>query len=263
MTMIGVLEDLIWDRLMKSHNCIITGCGRSGTSMLAGSLHNSGYSIGGKGHSPNEGNPKGYFETKEINGINDYLLMHDVRTKFTQGSRHGWLSLFPVDQHPFDTLNTGGLLVTHIQRLMRTRQPFVFKDPRFSYTLPIWRSHLPEDTKFICVFRHPTQVVNSILTNCKTAPYLSNIIIDEDICYEVWMCMYRHILTKHRFGGDWLFIHYDQLLHGTGLLKVEKFLCTAIDESFLDASLCRSERTDYIPSSVAVIYNELCQQADF
>ena len=40
-------------------NCLILGCGRSGTSMLAVSLASDGYYMGGKLYPERTANPKG------------------------------------------------------------------------------------------------------------------------------------------------------------------------------------------------------------
>jgi len=59
-------------------NCLILGSGRSGTSMLAGMLHQAGYYMGESFHQPRDSNPKGFFEWYRINRINeDILAAHD------------------------------------------------------------------------------------------------------------------------------------------------------------------------------------------
>src|ERR1700726_1587163 len=55
-------------------NCIILGCGRSGTSLASGLLAGSGYFMGDHLYPPSEGNPKGYFEDQDVNAINEDLL---------------------------------------------------------------------------------------------------------------------------------------------------------------------------------------------
>jgi len=42
-------------------NCIILGSGRSGTSMVAGTLAKSGYFMGDNLYPARESNPKGFF----------------------------------------------------------------------------------------------------------------------------------------------------------------------------------------------------------
>src|SRR5262249_31431903 len=69
-------------------NCLILGSGRSGTSMLAGTLGQAGYYRGEHLVPADEANPKGYFEDDEINAINEELL-YPVTPGALQG-RYGW-----------------------------------------------------------------------------------------------------------------------------------------------------------------------------
>ena len=50
-------------------NCIVLGSARSGTSMVMGVISKSRFFMGDYVYPPNEGNVKGIFEDKEINGI--------------------------------------------------------------------------------------------------------------------------------------------------------------------------------------------------
>lgn len=59
---------------MSEQNCLILGAGGSGTSMVAGSLSQSGYFMGEDQDGSKQGNPKGLFEDEEIDGINEALL---------------------------------------------------------------------------------------------------------------------------------------------------------------------------------------------
>lgn len=236
-------------------NCFILGCGRSGTSCLAGSVASSGYNIGGVGHAGNKGNPRGYFETKEVNNINDTMLFEDSRSIFTHGSRHGWLTMFPVGICPSQLPNTEARIKSII-----SSEPFCLKDPRFSYTLPVWKKYLPK-TYYVCVFRHPGAVVNSMMKNCETAPYLSKIKIDRSICYHIWRLMYAHLL--HHAELNWLFLHYNQILDGTGLDRVESLLDTKVNRNFPTKTLCRSEKAFDIPTDIRETYRLLCSLAKY
>ncbi|MDX1388819.1 MAG: hypothetical protein R3344_06490, partial [Acidobacteriota bacterium] len=55
-------------------DCIILGSGRSGTSMVAGTLAGAGYFMGEKLWDATPANPKGFFEDQEINAINEDLI---------------------------------------------------------------------------------------------------------------------------------------------------------------------------------------------
>jgi len=190
-----------------------------------------------------------------VNGINDVMLFSDPRTILTKGSHHGWLSRFPEHECPKELHNTS----SRIEAVLSHR-PFCLKDPRFSYTLPVWKKHL-FDVSYICVIRHPGAVVNSIMQNCKTAPYLSNIEIDRSICYDIWANMYNNLLCLAE--PDWLFLHYNQILGGSGLDCVENLLETEVNKNFPTSSLCRSKQAQDVPICVMDLYNILCDRAGY
>src|SRR5436305_8301327 len=52
----------------------VLGCGRSGTSMVAGLFRSAGYFQGAHLHPARESNPRGFFEDAEVNNINEALL---------------------------------------------------------------------------------------------------------------------------------------------------------------------------------------------
>lgn len=233
------------------------GCGRSGTSMVAGCLAGAGYSIGGKGHAGNYGNPKGYFETKEINGINDQILRTCSDVHFLENVNIGWLAYKSL----WGQVKSTQLIQDHIVAIVK-QIPFMFKDPRFSYTLPVWRRHLPADIKFVCMFRHPIVVATSILSKCNMA-YGNRIAITQEKCFDIWRSMYYHILIKHVKKGNWLFLHYDQVAFEDGLDRLDQFLNTQSDKSFVDTNLCRATTTLDIPTGMKTMYGSLCDLANF
>jgi len=246
-------------------NCLILGSGRSGTSMIAGSLAKAGYYMGENLHRANPGNPKGFFEDEEINGINEALLAQVLRarpkllgdwffrSRPVQGQR--WLSRLPLGTNipcPHD-------IAERIQRVTR-RQPYCFKDPRFSYTLPAWRPWLG-NTVFVCVFRDPESTAQSILKECNDAHYVDSLSINFNQALQVWSLMYRHILDIHRREGAWLFLHYDQVLGGDGLSRLETFVDAPVDRSFPEVSLRRSFFRHPVPGKTLPVYQQLCQLA--
>ena len=94
-----------------------------------------------------EGNPKGYFEDREVNAINEGLLaqlipgprrslvgklMHRPQPQ-SRWSR--WLAELEPDQVIACPTKLAGRI-----RLQTVRRPFCFKDPRFCYTLRAWGS---------------------------------------------------------------------------------------------------------------------------
>jgi hypothetical protein len=249
------------------HNCLILGSGRSGTSMVAGVLSCAGYYMGETLLPPTPSNPKGYYESVEIEAINEYLLRRVVprRPRGFFGRFFGhrpnrdqrWLARVPVGKK----IPCLPKIADRIQRQTRN-QPFCFKDPRFSYTLPAWRPFL-QDTVFVCVFREPMATADSILKNWRDEPYLQSLAINFDGALRVWELMYRHILEIHRREGDWLFLHFNQVLTGEGIDRLEQLTGAKADRSFPDATLSRSVSERPAPASAQIVYGQLCKLAGY
>lgn len=250
-------------------NCLILGSGRSGTSMIAGVLSQAGYFMGTSLYPGDEGNPKGYFEDREINAINEELLAQVVPARplgivgdlfFRSRPAHWqrWLARIPVGV----SIPCPSHLVKRITALTM-RQPFCFKDPRFCYTLSVWRPFV-EDAVFICVFRHPGATATSILRECRRDPSLHSLSMDFEKALQVWELMYNHVLEIHYpQGGEWLFVHYEQLLNGSAFSKLEKTLGVTIDRDFVDPNLRRSPAVETIPQSTLSLYQRLCELAEY
>jgi len=255
------------------NNIIILGAGRSGTSMVAGTIAKTGeYNIGGEPHRPNIANPKGFFETSIVNGINNEILFSQPKLKTTTGNRQGWLSYFDGQEQifnnfvPFDMLDK----IKHVI----SKQPFVFKDPRFSFTLPFWNkifqaefdNGLFNNLKVICCFRHPAEFLGSLTHHCATQEYLKGIIIDQNHFENLWLKTYQYILTHYYDTYDTLFVEYDQVLSGNGIRKIEEFIGHEIIRDFPEKSLKRSKGiliSEERQKDMMVMYGKLCSQAEY
>ena len=55
-------------------SCVVVGCGRSGTSLAAGILAESGCDPGADLVPADSGGPTGFFESRQLNAINERLL---------------------------------------------------------------------------------------------------------------------------------------------------------------------------------------------
>lgn len=264
---------------MKS--VIIAGAGRSGTSMLAGTLARNGYFIGTDYLPPRDSNPKGFFEGREINIINEFILessltigqrlqqpvlrlartlglpWHRARALPTRGE--SWLAPIPLSAR----IHGNAPIEKQIGTLI-AQAPFCFKDPRFSYTLPVWRPFLDlEQTVFLCIFRHPAETAASIAKECRTQPYLRGIRIPTNGLLELWRLMYGHILERQRKHGRWMFIHYTQVFDDSFLRRLAAFTGAQVDPDFPDLTLHRSRPETQLDSETQSMYAELCDLADF
>jgi len=246
---------------LPDFNLFILGCGRSGTSLAAGLFRNCGFFMGDELYPPRQSNPKGFFEDPAVNGVNEELLSRSLPNRGISITNpygydipetgHRWLARLPINH----TIEANAAEITKITALT-ARTPFCFKDPRFCYTLDVWRK-LSERSKFICVFRNPAAFVGSVFQECLAASYLHDFAVSVSQMYEVWESMYSHVLERHSLSGDWLFIEYDHLLTSAGIDAVSHFTGLSVDASFPDASLNRTHGYLSIPRTTMIIYDRL------
>lgn len=225
--------------------------------MLAGTLASAGWDVGDNPYPGREANPKGFFETEEINGINEALLEQSLPAYPAYGHMQRWLAEAPRGLE----IELGADLQQRIETLGQ-RPGFAFKDPRFCYTMPAWRSALGEFGT-VCVFREPAVTAASIVKECASADYLNDLAMDFDRAVDVWTSMYTPVLEKHRHEGDWLFIHFDQLLTEEGISRLEAFVGAPVSHDFPEAKLSRSKSSDPVPEEAAALYSQLCELAGY
>jgi hypothetical protein len=239
--------------------------------MVAGCFAQSGYFMGDDLWGAREANPKGFFEDREINEINEDLLEPVVPKRrrlfgktFSQHQPlkwHRWLVCLP----PGVRIPSSPSLIERIKKIVQ-REPYCLKDPRFSYTLTVWEPFF-NNTVFICVFRDPGSTASSIYKECLEVPHLAHqktgIKVSLKQALKIWNHMYLPILLTHRHHGDWLFLHYNQVLSSEGMDKLEEFTGATVDRSFPTAKLSRSKSLEKIPGKSMRIYRDLCKLADY
>ncbi|NEQ49251.1 MAG: hypothetical protein F6K11_03835 [Leptolyngbya sp. SIO3F4] len=247
--------------------------------MVTGTLAKAGYFMGDNLWDAREANPKGFFEDIEVNKLNEDILEPIIpRRIYIRGARRFnlpkkylfqhepirsqmWLSRIPINK----PIKGNARIDDHIFALVN-KSPYCFKDPRFSYTLPVWRPHL-KNVVFVCVFRDPATTVRSILKECSSIEYLNHEIrgirIQWKHAMKTWTLMYQHILEKHRYSGNWLFMHYNQALTLEGLNKLEKFIQAPVDKEFPDSRIRRTFSTEPVPKRAKITYQKLCDLANY
>jgi hypothetical protein len=205
---------------------VVVSIGRSGTSLFARILDEIlGVDFGDEAdHIPrNHNNPDGYFENAEFLAFDDRVLQ----------AAGGWV----LDPPPLDyaarmdgdrrqelVAEAGHLL----DRYADNKPTFGWKDPRLSFTLPIWRAACPEIVPIIA-FRKPFSVLSSIGAQ-----------LDRPIesLAGLWFRYYQHVFT-HTEGLPRYFASFDQLLAdpATVVRGMATHLGRAIDESTMTKQL--------------------------
>ena len=242
--------------------------------MLAGMVAGAGYYMGSQplpvNFRPEDErltNPKGNFEDVEVNAINTEILAPlfprpwptrigralQQRRVLSPGFR--WAASLPPDIE----VSASDAVATRIQ-VLTVQRPFCLKDPRFCHTLPAWRPFIG-DAVFICVFREPARTANSIVTEWRR--YGRRYAMTYERALATWRSAYTQVLDRHRHIGEWMFVHYDQILDESAIPRIERFLGTALDRSFPESRLKRSSGTGPIPSADQEQYLLLCQLAGY
>jgi hypothetical protein len=134
---------------------LITGCARSGTSMVAGAINLCG-AFGGNMSGPNSNNQKGMFENAVIrNGI--------VKPYFRQ------LGVDPLGQYPLPDVN--GMIIprdwkARVEQVMIDQGyatgPWMYKGAKMCLHWPVWHYAFP-NAKWIIVRRRTGGIIESCM----------------------------------------------------------------------------------------------------
>ena len=207
---------------------------------------------------PDEGGPAGFFEARGMNELNERLLApHDGSFLHPEGYsrplRDGerWLAVLPADAEVEAPAELSAPM-----RAILPRSPWCCKDPRFGYTLPAWRP-LFGDPLHVCVFRHPLATAASIARDVRYGDLTVNVAT----ALELWKAIYTRVLHDHRRDGDWLFVHYDELLEPPGMGRLGAAVGVQLDASVADRALRRARPQEPPPAETAPLYEELCRAA--
>lgn len=252
-------------------NVIILGSGRSGTSMVANLFFEAGYYLGDNYLGEKNSNPKGFFEDYTVNTVNENIIstvVKDIPEKIRRRVypsytfyRARWLARLKKGLN-YQLSEKDKL---SIEKLL-TNTPFCYKDPRFSYTLPVWLPILPKNTYYLCIFREPQNTAMSIVKECKSSEALAPLKMNFKIALDVWYKMYDNIIdiyNNFENKSQWLFLHYNQVLEGGGIEKIEKLLKLNLDKSVPEKRINRTKINADIPQKHKLLYSALCKLADY
>lgn len=184
-----------WPRL---HCVLVLGMHRSGTSALTGLLAMSGIAVPGELLPSAPDNPKGFFENKAVLDLHEKLLRQ---------LKSGWDDPLPFNSEWLQS-DVGEAAVQALAATVRAEvgenSTFVFKDPRTSRLIPLWRQALRGYSKLSCVhiLRHPSEVCASLRDRND---------MEQAHTAALWL---RYVLDAERDtrGLRRSFIRYDELL---------------------------------------------------
>jgi len=229
----------------RMNNLIITGSGRSGTSLLAGLFGNAGYFMGDDLYPPRQSNPKGFFESHDVNGLNEAIIRRALTERRAPaqhrelarqyGEGHLWLLNAPLRFRP----RAGRDERESIRRLV-SREPFCFKDPRFAFTLADWLEEAP-GCKVLCAFREPGIVLNSIIDEWRREPYLATLRLSVRDIVDGWCRIYLRMLAAWREGAPVWFVEYRSIFNGHTLDAIADTADAPLNRHFPTPKLARSE----------------------
>jgi hypothetical protein len=175
---------------------IIVGMHRSGTSMLTRMLNLAGLQLGRNEHlmQPAFDNPEGFWENLEFVHINE-LLLHAFGG--TWSAPPDWPKGWVGDSRLTEIRQAAAALPAKLQ----LHEPWGWKDPRTTVTLPFWLSLWPEARIVVCV-RNPLEVACSLAQRNRWTLWTG---------LRLWLRYYRALLASVPLG-QCVVCHYEALL---------------------------------------------------
>lgn len=246
---------------------LVTGSGRSGTSLVSGLLQRLGCRIPTPEVPADATNPKGFAESQWVVDFHTHLL-RKTRVAVSDARPGAWAHTAKAALEP----ETREQVRTFLREQFTQSDAVVIKDPRLTWFLPIWRQAAQElgaEAVAIVMLRHPAAVVAS-----KTKYYAGG--QSEASRAAGWV---NQILFTERATRDMprVFIPYQRLLEDwtttlaaaaetLGITVVRDAPATAIRKAheFIDVSLDRS-KPDWegleVPESLRTLADAVWERA--
>ncbi len=168
---------------------LVLGMGRCGTSLLMQILHEAGFDCGTDWIPPNEHNPRGYYELRQVMHFNQSLLQHVC-------NRTDALFLIP------DLESIEKQVGTPIP-IQFPNHDFAVKDPRFSLTLPVWYPYLQQfDLRIIYARRNEEANAESLARAYYIdLPKAREMIQEYNRRVELYLCRYQIPFVTIEYDG--------------------------------------------------------------
>lgn len=248
----------------------ITGMHRSGTSMVANLLNLCGVYLGEEGDlmPPTNDNLNGYWENRKFSHLNDQILAKLGGTwDMPPPATAGW-----VEQEALTPLRAKAEM---LMEDFHGREPWGWKDPRNSLTLPFWDEvvkmrfllGLGSRLKLVICLRNPLEVFRS-LRDREHAPSAEG--------RHLWV-KYSESALNSSLPEDRIVTHYESYFRDprAELRRVLEFLKIPVSTDLIDRSISaissslRHQRLNEAVSEqtldrkLVTLYRDLCREANF
>lgn len=251
----------------------ITGMHRSGTSLVANLLSGCGLYLGNEEDlmPATVDNPKGYWENREFLVLNNEVLAELGGDWESPPATHeGW-----PEEARFRPLRAKAELLLE---KFAGHEPWGWKDPRTSLTLPFWMSlnglrvpfwlDVAPKLKIVLCLRNPLEISRSLSTR-RFSPTSAGL--------DLWLLYNREILNA-TLPEDRIVTHYEAYFRDphAELRRVLNFLDMPISVELIDSArtivsdILHRHRLkpeqlheESMPSEVLELYQNMCHEADY
>ncbi len=196
---------------MSKELVVVLGMHRSGTSVLTKGIAELGYLVD-ETMEATEDNAKGYFENKDLVGLNDEIL-DELKLEWSTCDLiilNRCQTFLPIIIEKYEKR-----AIELLENLFLKSEKCVVKDPRISILMPFWEyifNKINIKYNYVLALRNPLEVSNSFVSR-------KNGSIDEGL--KVWT-YYNALILKNLFKQT-LVVNYKDLLNETS--RVMNDLC--------------------------------------
>ena len=237
-----VPPDFLISTARKQRALIILGMHRSGTSMLAGSLRQTGLSLGNINTKATH-NKKGNMEHPAIMHMQEHLLISNGGSWDNPPNEIKWEKLH---------LSVRDLFISSFKE----EDMWGFKDPRTLLTIEGWLEVIP-DAEFVGIFRNPSSVVQSLQKR-------NDFTIEKSL--ELWKIYNERLLQLHNIYNFPLIEFHQNISLLTNklneLVQILNLPSRQFKLSFFEEKLRSNEPMHFtIPDEINNLYTELKNRA--
>lgn len=144
------------DKFMK--NAIILGAGRTGSSVLAGLIYQTGYYINAEAIEPRSRYPLGDYENPELQEMNRKIFQ-SVDYPFDVVQHDRYPSIEKIKALKWEVDDSIDSIYKKFLEKNEANHPWLWKDPRLSFTIHFWVQGLDlRNTVFIHTTRAPYEI---------------------------------------------------------------------------------------------------------